>query len=155
MTVFFCVQNDLAGFGSGVLRISNSGIRGLVSGTPKTFRPSHLGHTPYLISDSSTRFYQIVDVLLSFCNRIGSNPILSLALACLVWVGMGCYLVSCPVCLSWLVSLAGIGFAGVWYLVSRISFLCRSCDCVCITDYSINNPVKKTPQDLKSIRPRL
>ena len=47
MTVFFFVQNNLSGFGGGVLRISNSGIRGLVSGTPKTFRPLHLGHTPY------------------------------------------------------------------------------------------------------------
>ena len=112
------------------------GIRGLVSGTPKTFRPLHLGHTPYLTSDSSTRFYHTVDVLLSFCYRIGSNPILSLALACVVWHGVGCCLVFGFVCLSWLVFLAVIGFAGVCYLVSGISFCVGLCVCVLISDYS-------------------
>ena len=111
----------------------NSGVRGFVSGTPKTFRPLHLGHTPYLTSDSITRFYQTVDVLLLFCYRIGSNPLLWLALACLVWVAMGCCLVSCPVWLYWLVFLAGIGFAGVCYLVSGISFCVGLCDCVCVS----------------------
>ena len=77
----------------------------------------------------------------------------------LVWVAMGCRLASCPVWLYWLVFLAGIGFAGVCYLVSGISFCVGLCDCVLITDYSITIQskilVKKTLQDLKSGHARL
>ena len=47
MTVFFFIQNNLAVFLGGVWWFLFLGIRGFVSGTPKTFRPSHLGHTPY------------------------------------------------------------------------------------------------------------
>ena len=103
-------------------RFLNFWSGGFVSGTPKTFRPSNLGHTPYLISDSSTRLYCPVSMSLSFRYRLGLNAMLSVALAVIGLAVVGRYLVSCFVGLYRPASYADIGFAGVlslafWYLV--------------------------------------
>ena len=72
-------------------RFLNFWSGGFVSGTPKTFRPSNLGHTPYLISDSSTRLYCPVSMSLSFRYSLGLNAMLSLVV---IW---------CPVSLACIV----------------------------------------------------
>ena len=70
----------------------------------------------------------------------------------LVWSGVVCLSGVWYGVLSWLVFLAGIGFAGVCYLVSGISFCVGLCDCVLISDYSAIITLSKKLYKIK-IRP--